>query len=434
MNRRTFVNRAALGSATLALTPQLLSAIELKEAGAEPIRVALIGKGGMGTADFRTACRVPGVVPIAVCDVFDKRLDEAKVEFGNSLIVSRDYRDVLNLSQLDAVIIGTPDHWHQQIAIEAMNNGKHVYCEKPVLHKVSEGRSLVNTQRKTGMVFQMGTQGISSVGNEIARILIQHNSIGQINLIKANFTGAPDSLKAFIAPADVNDRTIWWERFLGKARRIPFSAQRFLEWRHWKDYGTGLAGDLYVHVIASVHYITGSLGPERVYTTGGIRYYNNGSRDTPDFMQTVFDYDQKGGTKPFTLLVGANMVDGVSNEWGSTDIKIIGEQGQLGVGWDKITIKSRHEIHENQFSRLLEDVKGIKRVERASPKELVIMVDELYSDAHYRHFQSFFEAIKTGRKPSANVVFGVGASTAALLAFESYSKGKVISSDPRMIT
>ncbi|MGV3760880.1 Gfo/Idh/MocA family protein [Parapedobacter sp.] len=138
MNRRSFINSVAVGGTGLAVSPSFFSLVN------EPqsiIKLALIGKGGMGTADTNTAIRVPGVELASVCDIYAPRLEEARKQWGQHIRLEKDYRQILDDDQIDAVIIATPDHWHQKIAVEALKKGKHVYCEKPIVHKRSEGRA-----------------------------------------------------------------------------------------------------------------------------------------------------------------------------------------------------------------------------------------------------------------------------------------------------
>lgn len=291
MRRRLFIKNLLIGGALANNIPAALIAhnksmqnrngINLNN---RPVNLALIGKGKMGTSDARTALSTGNVKLTAVCDLYDQRIEDAKKQWGNDLFVTKDYRDILSLKNVDAVIIATPDHWHQKIALDAMNAGKHIYCEKPVIHKIEEGRNLIDTQKRTNVLFEVGSQGMSSWGNRAARAFVRSGVIGKVNVIDGQFTGAPGSLEAFVAPEDASEKTIWWDRFLGNAPKRPFDAQRFFAWRNWRDYGTGVAGDLFVHVIASVHYIMDAIGPEKIYTTGGIHYYKNGSRDTPDVM------------------------------------------------------------------------------------------------------------------------------------------------------
>ena len=186
--RRHFIKKMLVGGVAASTFPTILlgkeqsgdySNLELMKQDPSPVRIALIGKGGMGTGDANTALRVPGVKLVAVCDLYDVRLQNAKKEWGNHLFVTREYKDILSRNDVDAVIIGTSDHWHQQISIDAMKAGKHVYCEKPVIHKIAELTDLINTQAQSGCVFQSGSQGIASLGNRKAKQLVQSGAIGK---------------------------------------------------------------------------------------------------------------------------------------------------------------------------------------------------------------------------------------------------------------
>ena len=346
-NRRTFIKKAAIGTAAVNYIPSMLFAenymsargVQAKISPNSFINIALIGKGGMGTADVNTALSVDGVRLTAVCDLYDRRLEEAKRQWGNDLFITKDYHEILLRKDIDAVIIATPDHWHRPIAIDAMNAGKHVYCEKPVIHKLQEGRALLAAQEKNETVFQVGSQGMASLGNRAARLLVHEGIIGPVNFIDGQFTAPPGALNAFTPPEDASEKTIWWSRFLGNAPKRPFDPQRFFAWRNWRDYGTGIAGDLFVHVLASAHYIMDAAGPEKVYTTGGIHHYTDGSRDTPDIMLGYFDYPDVNNLGSFTVQLGANYVDGVSKKWGSMDFRIVGSRGSLTVGWNKILLR-----------------------------------------------------------------------------------------------
>ncbi len=134
-----------------------------KTSANDKIRIGLIGSGIIGHYDTDTALKVEGIELAAVCDLYTGRLDRAKEKWGSSIFTTKDYREVLAKKDIDAVLICTPDHWHQKIAIDAMNAGKHVYCEKPMIQKIEEGAAIIETQKKTGKVFQVGSQRASSV-------------------------------------------------------------------------------------------------------------------------------------------------------------------------------------------------------------------------------------------------------------------------------
>ena len=424
----------AIGTVALNATPSFLSATRGKLAkevkmSISPnsfVNIALIGKGGMGTSDTHTALSVDGVKLVGVCDLYDKRLKDARAQWGNDIFVTKDFREILSRKEVDAVIIATPDHWHQPIAIEAMKAGKHVYCEKPVIHKLSEGNALIEAQKKSGVLFQVGSQGMASIGNRAARLLIQHGVIGAVNFVDGQFTGAPGRLNAFTAPDDASEETIWWDRFLGNAPKIPFNPQHFFAWRNWKDYGTGIAGDLFVHVLASIHYIMDAIGPEKVYTTGGIHHYTDGSRDTPDIMLGYFDYPNKNNLGAFTVQLGANYVDGISKKWGSMDFRIIGSKGSLDVGWDKVVLKTTEDVNTKDFEILEQLGQEMNVPEKVSSREFIFTAQEGYRGGHYDHHFNFIDGIRNNKPLTADVLFAVRTAAPALLSYESYLRNQAI--------
>ena len=149
------------------------------------IRIALIGAGGMGSGDARYQLSFPGVELAAVADVYDGRLARAKEIWGNQVFTTRDYREILARKDVDAVIVGTPDHWHSRITIDALKAGKDVYCEKPMVHLVEEGKDVIAAQQQSGRILQIGSQYVSSLVYQKARDLLQAGAIGQLNMVEA---------------------------------------------------------------------------------------------------------------------------------------------------------------------------------------------------------------------------------------------------------
>ena len=197
---------------------------------------------------------------------------------------------MLARKDIDAVIIGTPDHWHKQVSIDAMKAGKDVYCEKPMIHLYSDGPEMIATSRETKRILQVGSQRVSSIIYAKAKELLASGAIGELNMVTAHWD-RNSSIGAwnYTVPLDASTETCDWTRFLGTAPQIPFNAEQFFQWRKWKAYGSGVAGDLFVHLFSGTHFITDSIGPSRGMATGGLRFWKDG-RNVPDVMVALFDY------------------------------------------------------------------------------------------------------------------------------------------------
>ena len=235
------------------------------------IQIALIGAGGQGKGDTRAAVQVPGVKLVAVADCYDGRLEHSKELWGNDVFTTRDYNEILARKDIDAVIIGTPDHWHKQVSVDAMKAGKDVYCEKPMIHVYADGPEMIEAASANQRILQVGSQRVSSIIYAKAKELLAAGAIGQLNMVTAHWD-RNSSMGAwnYTVPLDASPETCDWPRFLGTAPKIPFNAEHFFQWRKWKAYGTGVAGDLFVHLFSGTHFITGSNGPTRAMATGGL--------------------------------------------------------------------------------------------------------------------------------------------------------------------
>jgi len=188
-SRRKFLRQTALAAGTLAMGASAAASpkpITLERGRKErfgpndQVNLGLIGAGGMGVEDTKTALRIPGVKVTAVCDLYDGRIEAAKNMWGKDIFTTRDYRELLARPDVDAVIIATPDHWHKEISIAAMEAGKAAYCEKPMVHSIEEGPAVIAAAKKSGKTYQVGSQGLSSLGNEKARELFRAGAIGQL--------------------------------------------------------------------------------------------------------------------------------------------------------------------------------------------------------------------------------------------------------------
>ena len=442
-SRRSFLSR--MGSAAVALTaPTALGSttdIQVEPMGRETlgetsysandrIQLALIGAGGMGRADASTATDIPGVQLVGVCDLYDGRLKKAKETFGTDLFATRDYREVLAREEVDAVIVATPDHWHRQISVEAMKAGKDVYCEKPMVHGLEEGPSVVEAQENNDATFQVGSQGMSSLGNEKARELLKKGAIGELNYAEGFWArNSPQGAWQYPIPEDASPETVAWETFLKDNSGRPFDPVRFFRWRNYWDYGTGVAGDLFVHLFSSLHFITGSLGPNRIVSTGGLRFWEDG-REVPDVMLGMFDYPDTDAHPPFNLSLRVNFVDGTS---GSTFLRLVGSEGAMDVEWDKVTLY-KNKKQEPKGPSLGKEGGGAtdqrQRAEMMPPPKMVYKAQDDYEGAHYDHHMNFFEGVRGEQTVTEDAGFGYQAAAPALASNISYRDDKIVYWDP----
>ncbi len=438
-NRRIFLKNLGLAGAAVTLSPMVfakkhetankMQRLERLDA-TKTIRLGLIGAGGMGTADTNTALLHSNIELVAVCDLYTGRLDAAQSRWGNHIFVTKDYKEVLKRKDIDVVIIGTTDHWHKQIGIDALNAGKHVYCEKPMVHSVSEGLALIKVWKKSGKIFMVGSQGLSSLGNEKAKQLLAEGAIGKLNYAEGFWArNSPEGAWQYKIPEDASEKTVDWKKFIANTTPRPFDVMRFFRWRNYLDYGTGMSGDLFVHLFSSLHFITNSFGPNKISSTGGLRYWKDG-REVPDVLLGMFDYPQSEQHPAFNLSLRCNFVDGTS---GSTYLKLVGSKGSMDVKWNDVVVKRNiNMIDDDPF--LAEKEKEIARIKSRKkmrpPLETTYSAEEGYKGAHYDHFANLFYAIRTNGTVVEDPIFGFRAAAPALLCNDSYRSNSFIHWDP----
>ena len=440
-SRRGFLKKLATTSAVMATGSSAFAAenkytafeslYRQRFAANDNVNIALIGAGGMGVQDAITALKVPGTKIVAACDLYDGRLKEAKTRWGADLFTTRSYKEILNRSDIDAVIVATPDHWHQQISIDAMKAGKHVYCEKPMVHDITEGSAVIKAQKETGMVFQVGSQGVSSLGNEKARELLKDGVIGDLNYAEGFWARhSPSGAWQYPIPTDASPETVDWETYISNTTKRPFDKTRFFRWRNYMDYGTGMSGDLFVHLFSSLHFITNSFGPNKIYAAGGLRYWKDG-REVPDVLLGTFDYPESKAHPSFNLSLRCNFIDGTS---GTTYLKLVGSQGSMDITWDSVTVKRNKDTSSDdpfmieQMKKAGKPVSDRKRI--LPPEEYTFSAEKDYLGGPYDHFANFFNAIRTKGKVAEDATFGYRAAAPALLCNDSYNQDSAIRWNP----
>jgi len=442
-SRRHFLGAAATTVAGLPLLAQD-SASSPKRSPNDKIQIAIIGAGGMGSGDVESSLK-NGSKLVAVSDVYQGRLIRAKERWGDDLFITRDYREVLARPDVDAVIIATPDHWHNRISIDAMNAGKDVYCEKPMVQHVDDGKPVIETAQKTGRIIQVGSQRVSSIVYKRAQELFRSGAIGELNMVEAWWDrNSAIGAWQYSIPPDASEQNIDWDRFLGRAPKVPFEPVRLFRWRNYQDYGTGVCGDLFVHLFSGMHFVTGAIGPTRVYATGGLRFWKDG-RDVPDVMLGMYDYPKTENHPAFNLALRVNFVNGGTENSG---FRFIGSEGIITIDWGVTVTKQPRETEPgytiDTFPKAVQKAfLDEYRAKYPKPRANADSIRPSGSDSfhppgdyndHLDHHRNFLEAVRTRKPVVEDAVFGFRAAGPALLSNISYFEQRICEWDPSTMT
>jgi predicted dehydrogenase len=453
-SRRNFLKK--IGGTTLAFATAPLVGLTTQEkieerilhydrkfSPSDKIRLGVIGMGIMGYNDVATAVKVPGVELVAACDLYKGRLEHAKEVYGKDLFTTQDYRELLNRNDIDAVIVATSDNWHARISEEALKKGKAVYCEKPMVHRIQEGSGVLTAQSNSGKVMQVGSQRVSSILYAKAKELYKSGEIGKLNMVQASFD-RQSALGAwqYTMPTDVSPATVDWDRYIAGAKQIPFDAKKFFWWRNYRDYGTGVAGDLFVHLLSGVHVITGSKGPRKIFSSGQLSYWKD-ERDVPDVMTSIMEYPETPEHPPFQLMLRVNFISG-EGDYGS--VKLVGEEGVMDIKGNSFTI--RHSLmpkapgiggwdaldtYPNAMQDALKKQYNVKYSEAdqkvPTKEDITYKTPEEY-DEHLDHFMNFFESVRSGKPVVEDAAFGFRAAAPCLACNDSYFEKRIVYWDP----
>jgi len=304
-----------------------------------------------------------------------------------------------------------------------------------MIHLYSDGPAMIETSQSTKRILQIGSQRVSSIVYAKAKELLAAGAIGQLNMVSA-FWDRNSSLGAwnYTVPPDASTETCDWPRFLGTAPKIPFNGEHFFQWRKWKAYGSGVAGDLFVHLFSGTHFITGAHGPTRAMATGGLRFWKDG-RDVPDVLLGLFDYPEG-----FNLSLRVNFVDGGAEGEG---FLFAGSEGQMEIAGNTVTVSRVPREKEpglmiGSFTDAMQkQITATYRqkyplVEATEPTRVgndKYVAPRDYSDS-YDHFKNFFASVRSRQPVVEDGVFGYRAAGAALLSNLSYERDAIVKWDP----
>ncbi len=394
----------------------------------EPVRYGSIGLGIQGSNLLRAAVALPGGRPVAAADLYDGRHTLAREIAGQQIRTTRNYRELLEDPTIEAVIVAVPDHAHREVAVDALAAGKDVYCEKPMSHSVADGAAMVRAVEGGRNFVQVGSQRVSSALFLQAKALFDAGEIGDLLQVElALGRNSPGGAWEYPLLPDLSPATLDWTAWLGRATQRPFDPAVFHRWRCFHEYGTGMAGDLMVHLVSGMQCVTGiNAMPDQAYSVGGIRRWRDG-RNMPDVQTTTFLYGQVpvqvrltlgSETPEMTRILGSHGTIEVTN----SSVTLTRQTGvdrspDYGLsGWPA----AAHTAYEKQWHA------------EHDPELLLHPLDEVttwhgptWDDLH-PHLANFFVSVRTRKPPVEDVVFGHHAAGACHMANLSYFEGRVI--------
>jgi predicted dehydrogenase len=343
----------------------------------DTLRIAAIGCGGRMHSLLSAAEQAGGATLVAVSDVYQPRTDEIRQRTSDTVSAHVDYRPILDRKDVDAVIIASPDHWHLQIATDALAAGKDVYLEKPVTHTLEQGEPLIKAVRSSTRILQCGMQQRSWVHFQSAVDLMQAGNIGRITQIRTYWY--QNYQNRVLKP--VNTDLLDWKRWLGSAPDQPFTPEKFYTWRWFWDFGAGAFTDLFTHWIDVVHWAMKSDMPQRVNALGDT--YVLDTLQCPDTVEAMLRYPG------FQVSYEGTMVSSIDD--GGLEFR--GTDATLKITRAGFTI----------------DREG-RRIQNP------VLSEHNMEDGTITHMRNFFDCVRDRKQPNAPVEAGVAAARAGHLA------------------
>jgi predicted dehydrogenase len=412
----------AAGSALNAtiLAPPTLPAQTSASSGRK-IRFVSIGTGIRGCDLLRAAREVPTGVCVGTADLYDMHQRAGIEAYGSEVPTTKDYRTLLDRKDVDAVIVAVADFQHRRVVLDCIAAGKDVYCEKPMSHNVADGLAMVEAVEANKRIFQAGSQRVSNIVYKKAAEIYASGRLGQVHLIEGHSDrNSPSGAWVYPIPHDASPETIDWKAFVRDAPQIPFDPVRFFRWRCFKDYGEGLAGDLYVHLLSGIQYISGiNAIPPRAYSTGSLTHYNDG-RDYPDLLATLYDYPG----------VTVNLHCNQNNAAGEPII-FYGSEATMVISGNTLTITPQDTSPQPEGYGLDGWASAPKQqylnewhAAHPAPAPHLSEVETYSAPTGYNdtvdHIAAFFSAIETRQHVVEDEIFGHNAATACHMANHSY--------------
>ena len=389
-NRRDLLRTA--GSSALALTAASYSRV----LGAnDKVNLGVVGTGERGTYVMTVFQKNSNVNVAAVCDVFGDHVDRALTKAPTAKGYN-DHRKLLEVKELDAVLVATPDHWHSRIAIDALNAGKDVYCEKPLTLKIEEGPPIVKAARVNNRICQVGMQQRSGPHYIRARDeYIRSGRLGKITLARTWWHGNTYHLRKAPPSLQQKPSNLDWARFLGPLKWRDWNPQQYWNFRAYLDFGGGQVTDLFTHWIDVVHMFMDQDNPITASSAGGVYAYKDG-RTAPDTINVLLEYP-----KDWTATFEATLAPGIKG----AAVEMCGTEGRLWID------RSHYEFWPAE----------------KNPQPVIVKSEH---DQTIDHVENFLECVRTRKLPNGDVYIGHRSAQASHLGNIAYEQKRMIKFDP----
>jgi predicted dehydrogenase len=386
-NRREFLEQAGIGTLLLAG----YTATARGFAANETINVGCIGTGGRCRQLMQALADVPGVRITAVCDVWDNHLEAGKKLADAKAVAVKNHHELLARKDVDAVVIGTPDHWHVPITIDACRAGKDVYVEKPLTHDLGEGAAVIKAQNDERRIVQVGTQQRSMPQFQKAYEIVKSGQLGDIH--KVHLTWNRNTPRWTKNNYNIDPKTVDWKQFLGSAPVQPFDEYRFRNWRWFWDFGGGILTDLMVHQVDIAHWFLNADHPTTAVSIGDM-FNAQGLWQTPDTVQTLLRYPDREAQVYFEGTF-ASARNGAMLEFMGSEATLYLDRG-------------RYEIHPERNKK----IRASEMVLGSGPRGA-----DFYDlpKGEVLHLANWIECVRSRNRPNCPAEVGVIAASAAHL-------------------
>jgi predicted dehydrogenase len=413
---------ASLVAGSVFLDAEPIPSASQATAPGDQIRFGIIGVGMEGSGLLSTAIQLRGVECVAAADLYDGRHELAREIVGKPIRTTRRYQELLDAKDIDAIIVAVPDHWHKQVVVDALAAGKDVYCEKPMSHNPADGLAMVAAARKTDRVVQIGAQRTSSVLCAKAKELFDKGAIGDLNLIEATYgRNDPNGAWEYPIPPDLSPQTLDWDTWQGTAPKKAFDPYAFARWRCWREYGTGVAGDLLVHLISGMQFVLGiNEAPKKVSSFGGIYRWKDG-RDMPDVHPVLFEYDNVPVYMRLSLGCESTEVTRFQGSKGVIELRefSVSYTQQSGVDTSPSYYSGSFPARlRNQYVKEWHEKHDPIPGQEPAPETVTFNGND-YDDLK-PHLWKFFQAVRLRQPVVQDAVFGNNAALGCHMANESY--------------